>query len=126
MEELFVRRRYWVVYFLVYVVVTGLLLGLYWGDLARESPLDRVVFVAAMFAVGAGVAAAVGILTELGGVLVLLIPETIRRIKAETRAKALKEAHAEWEAWFARYKEAQASGHEFTEPPPSARNGLET
>lgn len=50
----------------------------------------------------------------------LLIPARVRYLIDKGR----KEANAEWEAWFKRYKEAQAKGLEFTEPPPSSeRNG---
>ena len=41
----------------------------------------------------------------------------------EGRKEAVAENNAEWDAWLARYREAQASGREFNEPPPSARNG---
>jgi hypothetical protein len=52
----------------------------------------------------------------------LIIPATFKWIKERGR----KEANIEWDAWLARYREAEASGREFTEPPPSNRNGLET
>ena len=65
----------------------------------------------------------------------LIMPEVYKWIKAkgqkegrvegreEGRKEAVAEINAEWDAWLARYREAQASGREFTEPPPSARNG---
>lgn len=122
-EDVLIRRPYWTVYFLVYVVIVAVLLGLLWGDLSGEAPLDRVVFASAIFAVSAGSSAGAAVIAELvGGLVMLVIPATFKWIKDRGR----KEANAEWEAWLARYREAEASGREFTEPPPSNRNGLET
>ena len=125
-EDALIRRRYWPVYFLVYVVVAGVLLGLLWGDLARESPLDRMVFVSATFGASAGASAGIAILVEMvGGLFMLIMPEVYKWIKAKGRKEAAAERDAEWDAWLTRYREAQAEGQEFTEPPPSARNGHE-
>ena len=127
-EDTLIRRPYWTVYFLVYVVVAGTLLGLLWGDLANESPLDQMVFVSAIFGTSAGASAGIAIFAELvGSAVMLIMPATFKWIKdkgrQEGRKEALVENKSEWDAWLARYREAQASGQEFTEPPPSARNG---
>ena len=61
----------------------------------------------------------------------LLIPDAVKKLvrevreegRAEGRAEARAEINAEWQAWLARRDEALASGREFDEPPPSARNG---
>ena len=132
MEDVLVRRPYWTIYFLVYVAVAGILLGLLWGDLANEPSLDRMVFVSAIFGVSAGASAGVAILSELvGSAVMLIIPATFKWIKdkgrqqgrQEGRKEAIAELNTEWDAWLARYREAQATGREFTESPPSARNG---
>ncbi len=123
-EDVLVRRPYWTIYFLVYVAVAGILLGLLWGDLANEPSLDRMVFVSAIFGVSAGASAGVAILSELvGSAVMLIIPATFKWIKDKGRKEAIAENNSEWDAWLARYREAQASGEEFEEPPPSARNG---
>ena len=65
----------------------------------------------------------------------LIIPATFKWIKdkgrrqgrqegrQEGRKEAIEELNTEWDAWLARYRDAQASGREFGEPPPSSRNG---
>ena len=123
-EDVLVRRPYWTIYFLVYVAVAGILLGLLWGDLSNEPSLDRMVFISAIFGVSAGASAGVAILSELvGSAVMLIIPATFKWIKDKGRKEAIAENNSEWDAWLARYREAQASGEEFGEPPPSARNG---
>ena len=59
----------------------------------------------------------------------LLIPATVRRLRAEGREEGRvkgreegrEQAMAEWEAWYKRQQEAQANGQEFTEPPPQRK-----
>ena len=87
------------------------------------SPLDTL---AKLFAVSAGGSLLVTLIVEMGGRTVLLIPAAIRKYRREGRAEGEMETHAKWTAWLERYREAQAAGEEFTEPPPSlneASNG---
>ncbi len=132
MENFVGERRYLGIYFLVYLAVVGVLLGVHWGDLSKADPLDRIVAVAAIFGVSAGAAVVAAILAEFGGWLImLLIPDAVkklmREVREEGRAEGLAEGraenNAEWEAWLARRDEALTGGREFDEPPPSARNG---
>ena len=61
----------------------------------------------------------------------LLIPAAVRKLRNEGREEGRnegrkegrEEANAEWVAWFERYREAEASGQDFTEPPPLGANG---
>ena len=139
MSEQFLSR-YWVVYYLVYLGAVGTLLSLNRGDWQEGSWLTLL---AAVFAVSAGIAATTAIVVEFGGRIMLLIPATVRRLRAEGREegrmKGREEARTEWEAWFKQYQEtqeeiwaeweawykrhqeAQASGQEFTEPPPQRK-----
>ena len=103
--------RYWVLYYALYVFGAAVLLWLYWGDV-KENPLDTL---AKLFAVSAGGSLLVTLIVEMGGRAVLLIPAAIRKYRREGEV----ENHAKWTAWLERYREAQAAGEEFTEPPPS-------
>ena len=111
--------RYWVLYYGLYVLGASVLLWLYWGDV-KENPLDTL---AKLFAVSAGGSLLVTLIAEIGGRTVLLIPAAIRKYRAEGEikghAKGSQETQAKWTAWLERYREAQAAGEEFTEPPPS-------
>ena len=134
MSEQFLSR-YWVVYYLVYLGAVCTLLLLYWGNWQER---DWLTLLAAVFAVSAGIAATTAIVAEFGGRIMLLIPATVRRLRAEGReegrvegrvegreegrVEGREEERAEWEAWYKRQQEAQASGREFTEPPPPPRN----
>ena len=107
--------RYWVLYYALYVFGAAVLLCLYWGDV-KVSPLDTL---AKLFAVSAGGSLLVTLIVEMGGRAVLLIPAAIRKYRREGRAEGSQETQAKWTAWLERYREAQAAGEEFTEPPPS-------
>ena len=103
--------RYWVLYYALYVLGVAVLLCVYWGDV-KVSPLDTL---AKLFAVSAGGSLLVTLIVEMGGRAVLLIPAAIRKYRREGEV----ENQAKWTAWLERYREAQAAGEEFTEPPPS-------
>ncbi len=52
----------------------------------------------------------------------LLIPDRIRKLKAEGR----QENQQQWMAWYERQQAAQRDGQPFTEPPPAippSKNG---
>ena len=45
----------------------------------------------------------------------------IEKHKAEGKEMGLAEADAEWEVWYADFRDAQERGEPFDEPPPSRR-----
>ena len=88
-------EKYWVIYYLVYVVCVGLGLWRYppWQALGN----DALYLLAAVVGASAGIALLVAIITEVIARMVLLIPDAIRKIKAEERkriADALAKAGA--------------------------------
>ena len=50
------------------------------------------------------------------------LERTRERRREEGRAEGREEANAEWDAWVARMREAQAKGEPFDEPAPSERD----
>ena len=55
----------------------------------------------------------------------LLIKPAVEALLEKGRQEGLQAGaaakHAEWEAWYARLREAMAKGEDFDEPPPSER-----
>ena len=107
--------KYWVIYYLVYVLCVGLFIWQHWTDLLHGD--NRIHLMAAGFGVSAGVASVFAIVVEVIGRMVLLIPAAVKKLKEEAR----QELNAEWEAWLRRRDAAQTNGQPFDEPPPSQR-----
>ena len=89
-------ERYWVIYYLVYLAVAGAGLWKYWPRLLWywRQPLlqdDSIYLLAAIFGVAAGTALATAIILEVSGRMVLLIPATVRKIKAQGREEGIEE-----------------------------------
>ena len=93
-------ERYWVIYYLVYLAVAGAGLWKYWPRLLwywRQPVLqdDSIYLLAAIFGVAAGTALATAIILEVSGRMVLLIPATVRKIKAQGHAESKEEGRRE-------------------------------
>lgn len=101
----------------------------------HKKPWSKDVFEAAVSLTEsiatAGIAAAIlamMILAMRGGIMVLFdwATEQRRKWREEGREQGREEERTrrdqEWDAWLARFRQAQERGEEFTEPPPSARN----
>lgn len=80
-------EKYWVTYYLVYVVCVGLGLWQYPPWLALGN--DVLYLLAAIVGASAGIALLVAIFTEVTARMVLLIPDAIRKIKAEERKRII-------------------------------------
>ena len=80
-------ERYWVFYYLVYIASSVFGVCWYWERLLRY---DWVLWLAAIFGASVGFALFVAIILEVSGRMVLLIPNAIRKIKAEGRAEERK------------------------------------
>ena len=83
-------ERYWIIYYLVYLAVSGAGLWYYWPRLLwywRQPVMenDSVDLLAAIFGAAVGTALGVAILLEVGGRMVLLIPAAVKKLKAEGR-----------------------------------------
>ena len=87
-----VARNYWVAYYLVYVVGVAVGLWHYWPRLLGN---DGILWLAAVFAVSAGIALLAAIFLEVFGRMVLLIPAAIKKLKEEGRAEGRAEARRE-------------------------------
>ena len=141
--------KYWIIYYIVFLVVLAFLLRRHWHAL-DWSDETYLFLLAAIFGVAAGAALTVTILSEFGVSIVLLIPSTYKWIKekghkegiqeglAEGRKEGRQEGHAEglevglrlahqdWAGWNERRAAAERAGLPFDEPPPSippSRNG---
>ena len=80
-------EKYWVIYYLFYVVCVGL--GL-WRYPPWQAHGDETLYLlASIFGVSAGVALLVAILTEVTVRMALLIPDAIRKIKNEERRRII-------------------------------------
>ena len=113
-------RQYWVIYYLIYVVCVVVLAGLRWQSLARGG--DEAIFLlAAIFGVSVGTALLSAIILEGIGYMVLLIPDRIRKLKAEGREEGRQENQQQWMAWYERHQAALRDGQPFTEPPPGVQ-----
>ena len=83
-------ERYWIIYYLVYLGVSGAGLWYYWPRLLwywRQPVMENnsVYLLAAIFGAAVGIALGVAILLEVGGRMVLLIPAAVKKLKAEGR-----------------------------------------
>ena len=107
--------KYWIAYYLVYVLCVALFIWQHWTDLLHGD--NRIHLMAAGFGVAAGTASLFAIAVEVIGRMVLLIPAAVKKLKEEAR----RELNAEWESWLMRRDAAQANGQPFDEPPPSQR-----
>ena len=89
-------EKYWVIYYLIYLGLSGAGVWYYWPRLLyywHQPPMqnDSVYLLAAIFGAAMGIALAVAILLEVSGRMVLLIPAAVRKIKAEGRKEGRKE-----------------------------------
>ena len=133
--------KYWVIYYIVFLVVLAFLLRRHWHAL-DWSDETYLLLLAAIFGVAAGAALTVTIISEFGVSIVLLIPSTYKWIKEkghkegiqeglaegrkEGHEEGLRQAHQDWAGWNERRAAAERAGLPFDEPPPSippSRNG---
>lgn len=113
--------KYWVIYYIVFLAVLAFLLSRHWGALNWDNE-SHIFLLAAIFGLSAGVALTFTICTELGGRMVLLIPEAVRKLKDAGR----QEERRAWVAWNERRQAAERAGLPFDEPPPAgphSKNG---
>ena len=84
-----VEGKYWIVYYLVYVVVFAAGLTLCWPEVtgADTAKAERIFLLAAIFGIAAGSALLSVIIVEVTGRMVLLIPDAWRKLKAAGRAE---------------------------------------
>lgn len=89
--------RYWIVYYLTYLVSFGLLAWYYRIPLQwrGEPDVESLYLLAAVFAVAAGIATLVAVFFEVTGRMVLLIPAAWRKAKAEGHAEGKQEGLVE-------------------------------
>lgn len=93
-------ERYWVIYYLVYLAAAGVGLWRYWPRLLWywRQPLlqdDSIYLLGAIFGTAVGIALAVAIILEVSGRMVLLIPATVKKIKAQGRVEGYAEGKEE-------------------------------
>ena len=89
-------EKYWIIYYLVYLGLSGAGLWRYWPRLLwywRQPVMqdDSIYLLAAIFGTAAGIALGIAISLEVGGRMVLLIPAAVKKIKAEGRKEGRKE-----------------------------------
>ena len=102
-------EKYWVIYYLIYLGLSGAGLWYYWPRLLRywrQPPAqdDSVYLLAAIFGTAVGIALAVAIILEVSGRMVLLIPAAVRKIKEQGRKEGQEQGRKEG------LREGQASG----------------
>ena len=120
--------KYWLAYYLVYVVGVGAFLWQYRVPLLSGATADdtRLYLLAAVFGVSAGIALSVTILMEVLITMVLLAPRVWRHAVNQGKQEGLREGRQEgrqetqqrWEEWNRRRMQAEARGERFAEPPP--------
>lgn len=88
-----IGERYWVAYYLVYVITAGV--GLWRYRPWQQSGNDELYALVAIFALAAGVALLAAILMEVIGRMVLLIPAEIKRLKEMGRKEGRDEGRKE-------------------------------
>lgn len=76
-----IGERYWIAYYLVYVITAGV--GLWRYRPWQQSGNDELYALVAIFALAAGVALLAAILMEVIGRMVLLIPAAWKKIKEQ-------------------------------------------
>ena len=108
--------KYWLAYYLVYVVSVAVFLWLYRVPLLSGGTADdtRLYLLAAVFGASAGIALSVTILMEVLITMVLLAPRVWQHAVNQGR----RETQQRWEEWNRRRVEAEARGERFEEPPP--------
>ena len=89
-------EKYWIIYYLVYLGLSGAGLWRYWPRLLwywRQPVMqdDSIYLLAAIFGTAAGIALGIAISLEVGGRMVLLIPAAVKKLKAEGRKEGRKE-----------------------------------
>ena len=86
-----IAERYWIVYYPVYVAAVAV--GIWRYRPWQESGQDELLALVGVFALAAGVAllAAILLLVEVIGRMVLLIPAEIRRLKEQGRKEGRRE-----------------------------------
>ena len=89
-------EKYWIIYYLVYLGLSGTGLWRYWPRLLwywRQPVMqdDSIYLLAAIFGTAAGIALGIAISLEVGGRMVLLIPAAVKKLKAEGRKEGRKE-----------------------------------
>lgn len=82
------REKYWVVYYLSFLLGVAALVGIHW-DSPKWSE-DWLTLMAAIFGVAGGASITLTIVAEVGGRMVLLIPDAIRKIRETERKKQRK------------------------------------
>ena len=92
-------EKYWVIYYLIYLGLSGGGLWYYWPRLLsywRQPPAqdDSVYLLAAIFGTAMGIALGVAIILEVSGRMVLLIPAAVRKIKEQGRKEGIEEGKA--------------------------------
>ncbi len=122
-------EKYWVSYYIVYLVSAVFLLWRH-REAIRWDDESYVYLLAAIFGLAVGTALMVAILVEVTGRMVLLIPETVKKImekgRQEGREEGQRELQQQWLAWYERQQAATRDGRPFTEPPPcvpQSKNG---
>ncbi len=88
-----IGERYWIAYYLVYVITAGV--GLWRYQPWQQSGNDELYTLVAVFALAAGVALLAAILMEVIGRMVLLIPSEIKRLKEMGRKEGRVEGRKE-------------------------------
>ena len=88
-----IGERYWIAYYLVYVITAGV--GLWRYRPWQQSGNDELYALVAVFALAAGVALLAAILMEVIGRMVLLIPSEIKRLKEIGRKEGRDEGRKE-------------------------------
>ena len=88
-----IGERYWIAYYLVYVITAGV--GLWRYQPWQQSGNDELYALVAVFALAAGVALLAAILMEVIGRMVLLIPAEIKRLKEIGRKEGREEGRKE-------------------------------
>ena len=89
-------EKYWVVYYIVYVVGVVVIVALQWQKL--QADVDPIFRLAAIFGVSAGIASFLAIVSEVFGRMVLLIPSAVKRLKDAGRKEGLEEGRVEGRA----------------------------
>ena len=107
------EKRYWIAYYLAYLISLIILAIL-------SKPRDIPEW-AAVVTVSAGIDTGFAIAVEVIGRMVLLIPSTIRRIRQEGVQQGLKQGNQRWKAWLERKEAAEDAGLPFNEPSPADR-----
>ena len=116
--------KYWLAYYLVYVVAVAVFLWQYRVPLLSGATADetRLYLLAAVFGVSAGIALTATILMEVLITMVLLAPRVWQHAVNQGKQEGLREGRQEtqqrWEEWNRRRMQAEARGERFEEPPP--------